>query len=191
MFGTKFYTKYFSIVQRCNDPNSTSYPRYGALGIKNLWTSFEEFRDDMYESYLAHIAEFGERQTTIDRIDSKGDYCKENCRWATYKEQARNTSKNRYMTLDGVTKTTLEWSEEKGVHHQTVLSRLNRGWDDERVFSTRRHTKFGELKYVEFRGENKLLTTWSKELGIKYHTLYARLFTFGWPIERAFTTKVK
>lgn len=55
-----------------------------------MWKSFSEFYKDMWESYEAHVKEFGEYETTIDRIDANWDYCKENCRWATKSEQVHN-----------------------------------------------------------------------------------------------------
>lgn len=122
MCGTKFYSVYASIIQRCNNIKNKSYPRYGGRGIKCLWGSFEDFMDDMYESYLQHCDEFGNRNTTLDRIDNDFSYCKENCRWATYAEQNRNKSSN--IILDG--KIMKDYAKEHNINYSTIQSRIYR-----------------------------------------------------------------
>ena len=92
MCKTRFYQIWVNMKRRCNSPNDPWYSRYGGRGIKLLWKSFEEFRDDMYKSYLEHCEEFGEKNTTIDRADNNGNYEKSNCRWATWTIQSRNSS---------------------------------------------------------------------------------------------------
>jgi len=89
MYNTRFYNIYYGAMNRCSNRNDRNYRFYGSKGIKVLWKSFDEFKNDMLESYDQHCKEHGIKQTTLDRIDSKKHYCKENCRWATYKEQAR------------------------------------------------------------------------------------------------------
>lgn len=91
MSQTAFYKKWTSMTSRCNNPNTDGYVNYGGRGIKIEWKSFKEFKDDMYESYLKHVEEFGQKQTTIDRINNDGNYRKDNCRWATYSEQITNS----------------------------------------------------------------------------------------------------
>jgi hypothetical protein len=76
--------------RRCKYPSQKSYKYYGGKGIIVEWNKYLDFKNDMYGSYLEHISIYGKRETTIDRIDSDKNYCKENCRWATYKQQAES-----------------------------------------------------------------------------------------------------
>jgi hypothetical protein len=89
MSTTKFYYVWNGMKRRCENPKTEKYKYYGAKGIKVEWKTFEEFRDDMYQGYVEHLEEYG-KDTSIDRIDTYGNYCKLNCRWATAKEQANN-----------------------------------------------------------------------------------------------------
>ena len=129
--GTPEYTVYRSMLQRCNDPNYKSYPRYGGRGISvcEAWQeSFPQFLQDM-----------GPRPTakhTIERIDNDGDYEPGNCRWATRKEQAFNRSRTHRVTMHGITKSLKEWSETMGLPYKTVHQRVKRGMDYEKALTT-------------------------------------------------------
>jgi|SRR5690606_13156339 len=97
MRGTPEYQSWAGMKTRCDNPEADNYEYYGGRGIKYCedWESFELFFRDM-----------GERPDgmTLDRINPDGDYCKENCRWATKKEQSFNSrlSKNNTSGRTGV-----------------------------------------------------------------------------------------
>ena len=92
MRHTRFYNIWCGMKSRCFNPNSKDYKNYGYKGItiSNSWRLFSNFMKDMLISYKEHEIAFGEKNTTLDRINVKGSYSKENCRWATKKEQCIN-----------------------------------------------------------------------------------------------------
>lgn len=99
MCNTRFYSIYCDIKKRCNNKKTSSYKNYGGRGIKlcRHWHKFENFRDDMYEDYLKHVNEFGEKDTSIDRVNNDGNYYKSNCRWATRIIQNNNKRKSNFI----------------------------------------------------------------------------------------------
>jgi hypothetical protein len=120
MSRTPFYKKWEMAKKRCDNPNDPRYADYGGRGIVMTWRTFESYRDDMHESYLQHVAIHGERETTIERKDNDGPYSKDNCRWATRKEQYKNMRSNVTYTLSEVIEAT-------GLSDSLVRTRLKRG----------------------------------------------------------------
>lgn len=130
--GTKFNKAWQAMRKRCSNPSHASYKDYGGRGIKvcERWEKYLNFREDMYESFCEHIKKHGSRNTSLDRIDVNGDYCPENCRWATCKEQSNNRRVNTYITDErGITHTIAEWAEIKSINYTTLQNRISSGWD--------------------------------------------------------------
>lgn len=78
------YGGWQQMILRCHDPKNSIYPRYGARGI----TVCQRWRDD-FQNFLADMGERPEGMT-LDRIDPRGGYAPENCRWADSKTQRAN-----------------------------------------------------------------------------------------------------
>ena len=114
--------------ERCYNPNRNSYCWYGAkeICVCDEWDDFENFYDwSMNNGYSDKL--------TIDRIDSNGNYCPENCRWSTDKEQANNRSTNRIIEYNGESHTLEEWSRITGIASNTIRMRLDEyKWDVEK-----------------------------------------------------------
>lgn len=134
---TGFYNSWCKMKSRCLKENDPSYSRYGGRGITvcERWLSFENFYKDMYTQWLFHSRLFP--NTSIDRIDNDGSYCKENCRWATKKQQSNNRSSNRIIEHDGQSLSLREWSEKLGIKRTTITQRLDSyGWSVDRALAT-------------------------------------------------------
>jgi hypothetical protein len=101
---TKVYRTWKAIRQRCHNPSSKDFPKYGARGIRvcKKWiNSFKAFFEDMgHPPSPLH---------SIDRINGRKGYSPSNCRWATPQEQGANHLYKRLLTYKGITKTETEW----------------------------------------------------------------------------------
>ena len=109
---------------RCHNQNSRRYSDYGGRGI----SVSEDWRNS-FETFMKDMGEPPSLEHSIERIDNNGNYCKENCRWATRIEQANNKSNNRVIEFGGVSKTLQEWSRDTGIKRETIARRLNAGWE--------------------------------------------------------------
>lgn len=100
------YISYRGMMSRCYSKTNNRYPRYGGRGIAvcDRWrSSFENFLEDM-----------GPKPSpdhSLERKDNDADYCPENCRWATRREQARNRSTNHLVVVGGQQVTVAEAAE--------------------------------------------------------------------------------
>lgn len=118
------FVVWHSMLGRCRNPKHLSYENYGGRGIKvcERWESFASFLEDM-----------GDRPKgmTLDRLDNNGDYCPQNCRWISMKENSNNRRNNRLLTLHGKTHTVAQWAALTGLPEGTIRARLHRGASDE------------------------------------------------------------
>ena len=121
------YRIWSGIKQRCLNCGNRQWPEYGGrgIGICERWLhSFEAFLEDMGPAPANH---------SIDRINNDGSYEPGNCRWATDKQQCRNHRRNRLLTINGQTKTVVEWSECSGVNAAALYQRVYAGWPEHRL----------------------------------------------------------
>lgn len=128
MSGSRTFKIWAGMHARCRPSTDKKLMRlYYERGIRvdERWNDFLNFVEDM------GIAPDG---LSIDRIDVNNGYIKENCRWATPKQQGNNTRANHLLTYNGITKTVSEWSEDVGIKANTIIYRVRRGWGIQRCF---------------------------------------------------------
>lgn len=131
MYGVPEYKCWRSMINRCERPDDEFYHRYGGRGIAVC----DRWRDSI-ENFIEDMGPRPSSAHTIDRIDNDLGYFPENCRWATRREQATNTSRNHFLEFQGERLTIVEWSERTGILPVTILSRINANWSIERALTT-------------------------------------------------------
>lgn len=177
------YSTWEGIKQRCTNPMASNFKEYGGRGIKlcDRWIDFPNFVEDMWPSWAKGMS--------LDRITPNSNYSKEECKWSTPKEQANNRRTNVLMSINGTTKTRMQWSEEFGVPYTTIRSRINSGWTPEKAVSEpiRKQEKGNIVGNLEFRGKSQSVKEWALDIGLKPSILYLRI-KLGWSVEKTLTT---
>ena len=128
---TPEYGAWSQAKSRCCNPNHPQWLDYGGRGIKIC--------PEWITNPGRFIVDMGPRPSashSLDRVDVNSGYSISNCRWATKKEQSRNTRVNRMETYQGRTQCVADWCDELGLNYDTVIARLaSLGWPASRAFT--------------------------------------------------------
>lgn len=126
--GDPIYIIWSNMLQRCNNPKSTSFTNYGARGIKvcDSWLHFTEF-------YNWAVVSGYKEGLSLERKDVNKDYTPNNCTWIPLSDQCLN----KQNTIRYKGKCLSEYCKSKGLNYHTVHSRVAKlGWSLERALST-------------------------------------------------------
>ena len=120
MYGSAEYSAFHRAKNRCENKDNSSYFYYGGKGVKFLFDSFEQF--------YADVGPKVDPNTSLDRLDSNGNYETGNVRWATLSEQAANRSNTICLEIGGVSKPLSHWTCGERRHSKRVWYRLSKGY---------------------------------------------------------------
>jgi hypothetical protein len=174
---TRLYGIWSGMKRRCYVATCKAYKYYGGRGIKvcKEWHEYIPFRDwALSHGYTEKL--------TIDRIDVNGDYCPENCRWATYLVQMNNKRNNRIVEYQGKKCTMAELAREHGLSSSVVSARLRKGLPMDLALSKEdfrgRVLKEGKIKGKTYAARGEVLTSreWAVKLNMDVKKLRGKLF---------------
>lgn len=177
------HLRWCNMIRRCHDPNNPVYNRYGGRGI----TVCDRWREN-FANFYADMGEPPTEKHSLDRINNDLGYSPENCRWATPREQNRNTRANRFLTWNEETKTLADWGEDPrlvalGIDAFLIENRLRLGWNNVETILT---TPPILGKMITFQDETLSMMDWSRRMGATTNIVSKRL-RHGWTIEQALT----
>lgn len=127
---TRLHKIWEGMHERCERKTHDYYNNYGGRGVSvcDDWKDYRVFRN------WAILNQYNDT-LTIDRINVNGNYCPENCRWVTMRQQQNNKRSNHIVYLGEIGHTISEWSEILGIGKTTIRMRLESGWSDENALT--------------------------------------------------------
>ena len=130
-YNTRLYGIWEHIIDRCYNPKSTHYYRYGGRGIEvcSEWKN----NSDLFITWA--LSNGYSDDLTIDRINNNLGYFPSNCRWVSMKIQSRNRSSNHLITWNGKTQCLEDWAIELHIPPNTLCTRVKR-WGVYEAFAT-------------------------------------------------------
>lgn len=133
---TSEYTAWINIQSRCHNEKDEYYKDYGGRGIKvcDRW----RFGENGKPGFLCFLEDMGlkpDKKLSLDRVNGNGDYKKENCRWATAAQQARNKRNNVHITYNGETHILKDWAPIVGIPYNVLWKRYHRKWSTEKMLT--------------------------------------------------------
>lgn len=131
--GTRIYMIWAGMVKRCEDTNDKRFKDYGGRGIKVC----DEWRHDFEAFFDWAMANGYNHDLTIERKETNLGYSPENCRWATWAEQAGNKRNNHAFAAFGETKHLAAWARDPRcvVGAPILCWRINQGMDPEEAIT--------------------------------------------------------
>lgn len=123
-YGTRVYSVWKRIIDRCENPSVPQYKNYGGRGIRMC----DEWRNNPKAFCEWAIAHGYAEGLSLDRIDVNGDYEPNNCRWITMGKQQTNKRNNVTITFNGKTQCVAEWARELGLTQHRLYQRVKAGW---------------------------------------------------------------
>lgn len=128
MLWTRFYWIWQAMRNRMKAVWEYNKEHYSHLTHEDRWNDFKQFKDDFYESYLAHSKNHWEDNTSLDRVDNSRWYYLDNIRWATRWVQQRNTSKTINHTINWKTLCLKDWCKELWLDYKNIHYKYKYRW---------------------------------------------------------------
>ncbi len=168
---TRLHRIWHSMYCRCNYSSTNQYKNYGGKGIKvcEEWLHSEGFLN----FYNWAMSNGYEDNLTLDRIDNSKNYCPDNCRWITPKEQSNHRTNNRILEYNGIKHTLNEWCEIYNINKTTLSDRLKSGMTIEEALN-KPVIKAGGYLLFTLNNETRLLSEWCKIYNINYQTAWKK-----------------